>query len=51
MKSFLEAREPIQKRIDGFPIIAPRDVTARIQKCRVLIAHIVCELAEERLGA
>ncbi|MDR1875814.1 MAG: SIS domain-containing protein [Synergistaceae bacterium] len=32
-----------------FSIVVPANVTARIQECHILIGHIICELAEERL--
>jgi len=34
-----------------FSIVVPSDSTPRIQESHILIAHIICELAEERLGA
>lgn len=30
-------------------IIVPSDVTARIQECHILIAHIICEIVEEAM--
>jgi D-sedoheptulose 7-phosphate isomerase len=33
-----------------FPIVVPSSVTARIQECHIMIGHIICELAEERLS-
>jgi D-sedoheptulose 7-phosphate isomerase len=38
------------KDLADFPIIVPSDVTARIQESHICIAHIICELVENRLS-
>ena len=37
------------KAMVDFPIVVPSDVTARIQESHIMIGHIICELAEDRL--
>jgi D-sedoheptulose 7-phosphate isomerase len=32
------------------PLIVPSDITARIQETHILIEHLLCELAEHKLG-
>ena len=37
------------KGIVDYPIVIPCNVTARIQECHILLIHIICEIAEEKL--
>lgn len=37
-------------KIVDCPIIVPYKVTARVQESHILLIHIMCEIAEERLG-
>lgn len=39
----------IGKQVD-YPIIVPCMTTARVQECHILLIHIMCEIAEEKLG-
>lgn len=39
----------IGKQVD-FPIIVPYNVTARVQESHILLIHIICEIAEEKLA-
>lgn len=39
----------IKKMVD-YPIVVPCNVTARIQECHIMLIHIICEIAEEKLG-
>lgn len=39
----------IAKQVDR-PIVIPCMTTARVQECHIMIIHIICEIAEERLG-
>lgn len=39
------------KNCVDFPIVVPSDVTARIQECHIMIIHILCEIAEEKMGS
>lgn len=38
----------IAKEVD-YPIVVPCNVTARVQECHILIIHIMCEIAEEKI--
>lgn len=38
----------IGKSVD-YPIVVPYNVTARVQECHILLIHVMCEIAEERL--
>ena len=33
-----------------FSIVAPSDVTARVQECHIILGHILCEIVEDRLS-
>ncbi len=39
----------IGKQVD-YPIIIPCNTTARVQESHIMIIHIMCEIAEEKLG-
>lgn len=39
----------IAKQVD-YPIIIPCMTTAKVQECHILLIHIMCEIAEEKLG-
>lgn len=32
-----------------YPIVIPCNITARVQECHILLIHIICEIAEEKL--
>ena len=34
----------------NYPLVVPCDVTARVQESHILLIHIICELAEEKLA-
>ncbi len=38
------------KGVVDYPLVIPCSVTARIQECHILLIHIICEIAEEKLG-
>lgn len=38
------------KTISNFSILVPSDCTARIQECHIMIAHIICEIVEDRFA-
>lgn len=38
------------KDIADYPIVIPCHTTARVQECHILIIHIMCEIAEEKLS-
>lgn len=38
------------KNYTDIPMIVPSDTTARIQELHILIAHLLCELVEKKLG-
>lgn len=38
------------KDIVDYPIIVPCQKTARVQESHILLIHIICEIAEEKLG-
>jgi len=38
------------KNYTDIPMIVPSDITARIQEVHILIAHLLCELVEKKLG-
>ena len=38
------------KGIVDYPIVIPCNVTARVQESHIMLIHIMCEIAEEKLG-
>lgn len=38
------------KSIVDYPIVVPCNVTARVQECHIMLIHIMCEIAEEKLS-
>ena len=36
--------------IVDYPIVVPCNVTARVQECHIMFIHIMCEIAEEKVG-
>ena len=37
------------KGLVDYPIVIPCNVTARVQECHILLIHIMCEIAEEKI--
>lgn len=38
------------KGIVDYPVVIPCNVTARVQESHILLIHIMCEIAEEKIG-
>lgn len=39
----------LRKNVDH-PVIVPCNITARVQECHIMIIHIMCEIAEDKLS-
>ena len=37
------------KEMVDYPVVVPCNVTARVQECHIMLIHIMCEIAEEKL--
>jgi len=38
------------KDIVDYPVVVPCNITAHVQECHIVLIHIMCEIAEEKLG-